>query len=833
MAVDLAELGLEVHSDKVVVATDRLDELEGAADRASGGAQRLTKTSSALSRGLATAAKYAAGFVGVMAAIQASQKAFAEAKLLDSALAETSTLIEGTAAEMQFLEETARSMGREFGTSATSQVKSFYQAISAGAGSVEQAAVVLESANKLAIGGVTQVATAVDVLTSATNAYARTGLTAAQASDALFVGIKAGKTTADELASALGQVIPISSALNVSFDETVAAVAALTTQGQSTAQAVTGVRGALAAVLKPTAEATELAAALGLEFNSSALSAKGFAGFLQDVTEKTGGNQDALAKLFGGIEGLNAVLALTSGGAEKFAQTLVLMEQKTGATEEAFRKMDEAISNRLDKALARLGDLALSVGQALLVALVPALEAVVAGLEFLVNNFDVLASVMVAVAATQIPGMVVALVSLVTNFGLVAAAATGLSSVMTALGVAMTLAGGPIGILLALIAGGAAYFLVFRDNAKEAETGAYDAAAGTEALNSALGVFYGSAAPSAGKAAIELANANVKLAETAYDAAEAEYQKQIAMNAAAEARLAENGAAMPFGTTMGLREEADAADRARVALESLQKAREDQKRAVTAVTGSDFSPVSVPVDQLGRDITSILDGLGLGGAGSVESELQTRLDTLMQGLQTEREMVEAWRQEGLDILTEAREQGLIDEMEYKEALLRLEEEYQQRKSEIASEGLAAQLGMVSDFFDDVISLSGSRNSTLVKMQKTFAAAEALVNTYRAAAQALADPSLSYWQKFAAVAKVIAAGMGLVNAIRSGGGGSAGGRGGRALGTRDTSQQEAQQPLQVRLEGFDSSKMYSGDMLSQLFDQLMKENKKRGYVIVTA
>ena len=53
----------------------------------------------------------------------------------------------------------------------------------------------------------------------------------------------------------------------------------------------------------------------------------------------------------------------------------------------------------------------------------------------------------------------------------------------------------------------------------------------------------------------------------------------------------------------------------------------------------------------------------------------------------------------------------------------------------------------------------------------------MINTYRAAAQTLADPTIPFWAKAAAVGKTVALGLSLVSAIKG-----AGGAGGASAGT---------------------------------------------------
>lgn len=294
---------------------------------------------------------------------------------LDRALAETSTLIGGTAEETKFLDESAKDLAARFGSSATQQVQAFYQAISAGVGDVVQANAFLETANKLAVGGVTEISTAVDLLSSVTNAYSASNLKAADASDILFTGVRLGKTTVAELASSLGNVAPLAAAAGVSLEEVVAAVAGLTSQGQSTSVAVTGIRQAIAGLLKPTSEAQKEAARLGISFDAAALESKGLAGVLADVERATGGSKESLAQLFGSVEALNAVLGLIGPSGDKFTESLEAMGVATGATDVAFEKINKSLSQRLLVQLGILSNIALEVGEVLLNVIVPALEA--------------------------------------------------------------------------------------------------------------------------------------------------------------------------------------------------------------------------------------------------------------------------------------------------------------------------------------------------------------------------------------------------------------------------------------------------------------------------
>lgn len=334
-------------------------------------------------RGLA-----AAGAVAALTAATSAAVDFADA------LAEVSTLLTGDDIDGQInqINDSALELSRTYGGTAVGQARAFYQAISAGAADAAEATEILTVANQLAVGGVTDVFTATDGLTTVLNAYGDAVAGAADVSDTLFVGVRAGKTTVEELASTLGRVAPLAAQVGVDFDQLVAATAALTKGGISTAESVTGLRAVLAAVSKPSSEAADLAEELGLEFNVAALQAQGLQGFLESLTAATGGNTEALARLFGGVEALVPILALTGTGAEDFTNILGDMEERAGSTQEAFDRMANSPGFQLGRVVDALTAELIELGQIVL-------PLVTRAARFLADNMSLLFDILKAVAA--------------------------------------------------------------------------------------------------------------------------------------------------------------------------------------------------------------------------------------------------------------------------------------------------------------------------------------------------------------------------------------------------------------------------------------------------
>lgn len=310
------------------------------------GAARVTNAMRAMQSGFLLAGAGAAG-LAVMGVAASQSMQFGKA------IAEVSTLVDEATSSTKQMRNMTMEAAAAFGGDAQSQAKALYNIISAGASDAASAQAMLTTANKLAVGGVTDVGSAVDILTSSVNVYKRAGLSAAEASDSLFIAVKAGKTTVGELAASLGRVLPTAESLNITFDETNAAVAAMTANGLQTSRAVTGLNAALANIKKPTKDAQEEAARLGIKFNEASLRSKGLQGFLAEMTGSANFTEESFTKLFGSVEGVNAILSLTAGGMEKFNATLDEMGGKAGATDAAFAKM----SKTLDFQLGRFGAL--------------------------------------------------------------------------------------------------------------------------------------------------------------------------------------------------------------------------------------------------------------------------------------------------------------------------------------------------------------------------------------------------------------------------------------------------------------------------------------------
>lgn len=288
---------------------------------------------------------------------------------------EVFTLLPGiSATAMGEMRDDVRQFSVDTGTATEEVVPALYQALSAGVPK-DNVFAFLETAHQAALGGVTDIETATKALTGTVNAYGADVLSTEQASDMMFTAVAQGVTTFEELSASLSQVTPIAAANEVAFGDLSAAVATMTKQGTPTAQAVTGIRGALV-------ELSDAGSQVGGAFEEVAgKSFKDFmstGGSLAEALEVVGGVAVEAGvsadQLFGSVDAGTAVLQLTGSQMEGFKSNIDAMANSAGATAAAYETMDTGMGRVMDRVKARWEDVQLAVGERLAPVLMAAGE---------------------------------------------------------------------------------------------------------------------------------------------------------------------------------------------------------------------------------------------------------------------------------------------------------------------------------------------------------------------------------------------------------------------------------------------------------------------------
>jgi len=243
--------------------------------------------------------------------------------------------------------------------SSTDLTKGLYQALSA---SVEptQAVEFVADAAKFAKAALIDTNTAVDVITTALNAYGMEADKATVISDQLFSVIKLGKTTGQELSAVIGQSILLAANMGIGFDQLGASIAVMTRQGINASAATTQFNAVINAFLKPSKDMEKTLKEIGFSSGSAAIESLGFKGALDAVVQATGGNNEELAQLFRNTRALRGAMALTGEGAKDFDEILKEVQDSAGATNTAFEKQEitfDTLKNTLDKGQIIVGNI--------------------------------------------------------------------------------------------------------------------------------------------------------------------------------------------------------------------------------------------------------------------------------------------------------------------------------------------------------------------------------------------------------------------------------------------------------------------------------------------
>lgn len=322
--------------------------------------------------------------VAIGGALVASTKGASD---FQNAMAKMSTLFDTTQVDVSKLSKEFLGLSNETGKSATELAEAGYQALSASV-PIEKLGNFTRTATNLAKVGFTQASTAVDVLTTAINAYGLSADDANKISNNLVKTQNLGKTTVDELASSMGKIIPTASSMNVNLDNLSAVYVSLTKQGIATAEATTyansmfnelGDSGtAVGKILK------EKTGQSFQELMTSGMSVADVLKILQDDAKASGTNFN---ELWGSAEAGKSAIALLNGGVDEFNGTVETMANNTDVVSEGLKKL-ETPSVKIEKALNRVKNSGIELGTSFITALTPAINKVCDVVESVTNWFN-------------------------------------------------------------------------------------------------------------------------------------------------------------------------------------------------------------------------------------------------------------------------------------------------------------------------------------------------------------------------------------------------------------------------------------------------------------
>ena len=226
----------------------------------------------------------------------------------------------------------------------------------------------LDRSARAAVGGCADLGTTVGTTATIIKTYSLAWDQATAVQDRMQMTAKKGKTSIAELGQALPRVSGSAAQLGVELDELMAVFATTTGVTGNTSEVSTQLAAVLNSLIKPTSEASKIAAAMGISFDAASVKAAGgFANFLeildesvQDYAASSGMLSETIyGQLFGSAEALRLLGSLTGAQKDTFVSNIRAMADSTGAIDEAFEIMAESndsFAQKLNNSVAAMTD---------------------------------------------------------------------------------------------------------------------------------------------------------------------------------------------------------------------------------------------------------------------------------------------------------------------------------------------------------------------------------------------------------------------------------------------------------------------------------------------
>jgi TP901 family phage tail tape measure protein len=359
----------------------------------------------------------------------------------------------GAEAEKNFgmLTKVAEEASKELGILQSDVVPAMYNAISAGVPK-ENIFEFIKVAGNAAIGGVTDLNTSVDGLTSIINAFGLSMNQAEEVADSMFAAVQGGKTTFSELSDSIFNIAPAAAAAGVSFNEVNAAIATLTAGGTPTAVATTQIRAALTGLQRPSKELDKIFQNLGFQTAQVAIEKKGLGFALDAVKKASNGSNGELQTLLGSTEAVAAANVLAGTGAAKFTAELDRQANSAGAAAGAAAEINKSFGRELERTKVAASNLGISIGATLAPAL-SKLNSVIEKVISFFSNLSPTAKTVLVVFAGLAAAIGPVLLGIGGMIALIPTLTAGLAAIKTAImGVTLSMAAATLGVGLLVYA---------------------------------------------------------------------------------------------------------------------------------------------------------------------------------------------------------------------------------------------------------------------------------------------------------------------------------------------------------------------------------------------
>ena len=250
-----------------------------------------------------------------------------EAIDLEIKFAEIQTISQQLSKDFEGVSSSVRALSDEFGVAAGIIAEGTYQTLSNQVAQGAQAFTFLKAAADFGTAAVTDTDSAVNLLSSAINAFGFSASQTATISAKLFKTIELGRIRGEEFANTYGRILVLAADLGVAFDEVNASVATLTISGLRYNEAFTLINNVMLKLIRPTAAMNEEFERMGLVSSEAGIQAFGFQGLLEKLRERAGGTASELGELFGRVRAIRGALGLTGKAAKTYEKNLKAIQE--------------------------------------------------------------------------------------------------------------------------------------------------------------------------------------------------------------------------------------------------------------------------------------------------------------------------------------------------------------------------------------------------------------------------------------------------------------------------------------------------------------------------
>ncbi|MCK9463146.1 MAG: phage tail tape measure protein [Proteobacteria bacterium] len=211
-------------------------------------------------------------------------------------------------------------VSNKYGIDLLDQIAGGYEAISNQVVKGTETFKFMEEASKFAVTAVTTTKDAVNLLSTAINAYGLSVADSERISSIFFKTIEVGRIRGEEMAN-MGQLVVPAEQLGITLEELGALVATLTIRGMKASETFTQIRGIFTALLRPTEEMTRFFKEMGVASGEQMLASYGLVGTFEALRTRTQGYSSELSALIPRVRGIAGAVALTGSALETYKQS--------------------------------------------------------------------------------------------------------------------------------------------------------------------------------------------------------------------------------------------------------------------------------------------------------------------------------------------------------------------------------------------------------------------------------------------------------------------------------------------------------------------------------